>query len=620
MSQSEDEQVARGAERELEMKKWLLRLGLLLVLALGAVLPASAQVDPAVLAAEEARVAIVEKCIASTVAVFSPGGQGGGSGVVISPDGYALSNFHVTSACGDAMQCGMADGKLYDAVIVGLDPTGDVALIKLLGRNDFPAAELADSDQVRVGDWCFTVGNPFLLATDYQPSVAYGVISGVHRYQYPAGTILEYADCLQADAAINPGNSGGPMFDAQGRLIGINGRGSFEKRGRVNVGVGYAISINQIKNFLGYLKSGRIVDHATLGAVVRSDADRRVVVDDILEHSDAYRRGLRYGDEIIEFAGRPITTVNAFKNALGIFPSGWRVPLSFRRQGQRYDVMVRLRGVHAEIELEEMIAAEPQDPHEKMPIPKGEKPKDEPGSDPEGEEKHDGGPGKDPVPVRTPKNAPMPEIVKQHFEKKSGYVNYYFNELEQKRLGGMLTSRGNYANLGKAWAVAGKTAVAEEFRLEFSDAGAAIRLPSGELRVAWTGGMSSHLEPPGSGGLLAALALWRRMLVEGPKNFGRVQYLGTMPLVDREGLFDVLEATYEDVECLFYVDPQGSIAALEMYPESDVDPCELYFADYREFSGHWLPGKIEVHFGDGYHNEFHCESYASADAPQPEEE
>src|SRR5262249_42430015 len=157
-------------------------------------------------------------------------------------------------------------------------------------RDDFPAAEMADSDKVQVGDWCFVIGNPFLLATNFQPTVSYGVISGVHRYQYPAGTILEYADCLQADAAINPGNSSGPMFDAVGRLIGINGRGSFEKRGRVNVGVGYAISINQIRNFLGHLKSGRIVDHATLGAIVRSDQDRRVVVDDILDESDAYRR------------------------------------------------------------------------------------------------------------------------------------------------------------------------------------------------------------------------------------------------------------------------------------------------------------------------------------------
>ena len=159
----------------------------------------------------------------------------------------------------------------------------------------------------------------------------------MHRYQYPAGTLLEYADCLQTDAAINPGNSGGPLFDAEGELIGINGRGSFEKRGRVNVGVGYAISINQIKRFLGHLKSGRIVDHASLGATVATDDDGRVVVDDILETSDAFRRGLQYGDAIVRFAGREITTANALKNVLGMYPQrlARAADLSPRRQDVR---------------------------------------------------------------------------------------------------------------------------------------------------------------------------------------------------------------------------------------------------------------------------------------------
>ena len=219
-------------------------------------------------------------------------------------------------------------------MLVGIDPTGDVALIKLFGRDDFPCAELGDSDQVRAGDWVFAMGNPFLLATDLQPTVTYGIVSGVHRYQFPSGTLLEYTDCLQTDASINPGNSGGPLFDAQGRLIGINGRASFEKRGRVNVGAAYAISINQIKNFLGALHSGRIVDHATLGARVDADADGRVVVTDILETSDAYRRGLRYDDEIISFGGRPISTPNGFKNVLGHLSQGLAgaAELSPRRQ------------------------------------------------------------------------------------------------------------------------------------------------------------------------------------------------------------------------------------------------------------------------------------------------
>ena len=210
-----------------------------------------ADVPDDVLRAEQARIAAIAKARAATMAILAHDGQNGGSGVLISPDGYALSNFHVTAGCGDWMRCGTSDGKLHDAVIVGLDPVGDVALIKLLGRSDFPAAEWGDSERVRVGDWVFACGNPFLLATDFTPSVSYGIVSGVRRYQYPDGTLLEYADCIQTDAAINPGNSGGPLFDAEGRLIGVNGRGSFEKRGRVNVGVGLCHFLAATAQFFG---------------------------------------------------------------------------------------------------------------------------------------------------------------------------------------------------------------------------------------------------------------------------------------------------------------------------------------------------------------------------------
>ncbi|MCH7751114.1 MAG: trypsin-like peptidase domain-containing protein, partial [Planctomycetes bacterium] len=325
---------------------------------------AELQPADAVLQAERQRIEAIARASAATLAVFDAGGQGGGSGVVISPDGFALTNFHVTAPCGPAMKCGLPNGVLYDAVIVGIDPVGDVALIQLLGRDDFPHAQFGDSDAVAVGDWVFVAGNPFLLADDFQPSVSYGMVSGVRRYQYPAGTLLEYTECIQTDAAINPGNSGGPLFDAEGRLIGVNGRGSFEKRGRVNVGVGYAISINQIKRFLAHLKSGRIVDHATLGAIVSTAEDGRVLVDDILEDCDAYRRGLRYGDEIIQFAGREITSVNALKNALGVFPRGWIVPLSYRREGETFDTYVRLMGVHDQSQLYDLVQKEAKKPVE----------------------------------------------------------------------------------------------------------------------------------------------------------------------------------------------------------------------------------------------------------------
>src|SRR3954462_15028127 len=117
------------------------------------------------------------------------------------------------------------------------------------------------------------MGNPFWHATDFTPTVTFGLVSGVHRYQSPAGTLLEYTNCIQIDTSINPGNSGGPLFNTNGELIGINGRGSFEKRGRGNSGVGYAISINQIKNFLGHLRAGIDTDHATLGAQVETESE-----------------------------------------------------------------------------------------------------------------------------------------------------------------------------------------------------------------------------------------------------------------------------------------------------------------------------------------------------------
>ncbi len=359
----------------------------------------------------------------SSLAIF-PGGSaaGGGAGVIISADGYALTNFHVAQPCGNYLRCGLNDGRLYDAVLVGVDPTGDVALIKLVGRDDFPAAELGDSDQLQVGEWCFAVGNPFLLATNLQPSVSYGIVSGVHRYQYPAGTLLEYTDCIQTDAAINPGNSGGPLFNAAGQLVGINGRCSFEKRGRVNVGVGYAITINQIKNFMGDLHSGRIVDHATLGAVVGTDEDGRVVVTNIVESSDAYRRGLRYGDEIVAFAERPVTTVNGFKNVLGIFPQGWRMPLSYRREGQRVDILVRLAALHAPEELVRGVEQQVEPP-EPPPGPKRPGPESPPGP-------------QEPPCATTPSpgEPTMPPAVAALFQARRGYANYYFNLLHRERI------------------------------------------------------------------------------------------------------------------------------------------------------------------------------------------
>lgn len=546
-------------------------------------------VDEEVARSEAERVAVVAKARQAAVAIFAAGGQGGGSGVVISPDGYALSNFHVTKGAGDAMQCGMSDGRLYDAVIVGIDPVGDVALIKLLGRDDFPCAELGDSDLVRVGDWAFAVGNPFLLATDFQPTVTYGIVSGVHRYQYPAGTLLEYADCLQTDASINPGNSGGPLFDAQGRLIGINGRGSFEKRGRVNVGVGYAISINQIRKFMGCLKAGRIVDHATLGARVTSQSDGRVQVADILEDADAFRRGLRYDDEIVSFGGRPIRTVNAFKNILGTFPKGWRVPVSYRREGEILETLVRLAGVHGTEELLEKVQGRPS---ESPPNP------DEPGNPPD-EPPPDAPPRPMPNVPGMPMQPEMPAVVKEHFEARRGYANYYFNRLNRTRVWNALVARGDFSALTGTWSAQGTLANQGDVSFEIASDQVQGTFPGGQVKLDLSAQLSEAFDPPGTGGLLAALGLWRRFLVEGPEKFGDVYYYGTMPFANSSVQMDTLVATYGDVQCQIYFDPQqGQMLALEFFRRDDDDPCELIFSEYQEVAGRSVPKRMEVRYGD----------------------
>lgn len=535
----------------------------------------------AILETEARRIEVIDKAKDAVLAIFPLNGRGGGSGVVISPDGYALTNWHVVRPCGYAMQCGMADGRTYNAVLVGLDPTGDVALIKLFGREKFPIAEMADSDQVRPGDWVFAAGNPFLLATDFQPTISNGIISGVHRYQFPAGTLLEYADCLQTDASVNPGNSGGPLFDEQGRVIGINGRCSFEKRGRVNVGLAYAISINQIKNFLGTLRSGRIVDHATLGAVVSRDEDGRVIVTDILDDSDAYRRGLRSGDEIVSFDGRHITTPNAFKNVLGIYPKGWRVPLSFRRDGQRHDIFVRLAGVHNQVELLKKTGGGKRKPQLK------------PGEGP-----------KKPSPGKKAKSAAqagpaIPEIIEKHHKDKRGFSNFHYNELEQNRVWNAWNSRSNQADTNGAWTLTGPLTSGGRYTLKLTDDAAKLTLPSSEIDWKAEDVLSKSLLPKHSGGMLPALYLWRRLAVEGLGRFGDIYYYGTAPLVGREGLVDVLVGTHKGVDCRFYFDPaDGRMLALEMFSSEDSDPCEIYFSDYRETGGRLMPGKMEVRFDD----------------------
>lgn len=593
--------------------------GVILSVALLCCVPHSAlAVDPAVAQAQRQRIEVVEKVAPSVVSVFATGGGGGGSGVLITADGYALSNFHVTSSCGDFMKCGLNDGVLYDAVIVGIDPTGDVALLKLLGREDFPFATLGDSDQVQVGDWAYAMGNPFLLATDFQPTVTYGIVSGVHRYQYPAGTFLEYTDCIQVDSSINPGNSGGPLFNAAGKLIGINGRGSFEKRGRVNSGAGYAISINQIKHFMDHLRSGRVVDHATLGATVTTDLSGAVVIDQILESSAAFRRGLRARDEIVSFAGRPIRSVNQFKNILGIYPKGWKLPLVYRADGQKHEVLVRLGGLHTQSELAKIQQkSQGPGPRPQRPRPGQEKPDEpEPGESPQTPDDTPEGPQDSPH-AETAELSSAPKEYEHMFIARRGFANFYFNQLELDRVLRSRAELGDYSQSQGIWKIGGELNNNEVFELTLAEKGIGLQTPTAAYFQPLDG--SDFLdEPPGTGGLLTAFHHCKLWLTQGAAGFTEFYYLGSEPLDGTGPKVDVLVSQLTGVETRWYFDRQaGTWMGFDTSLGETTDACEVRIGNFGEFEGRQFPTKLVVKYGEQQVADFAIETVTLSAGTRP---
>lgn len=563
------------------------------------------QLDPLLEQAEQARIDAIARAMPSAVSIFVPGGAGGGSGVLISPDGFALTNFHVTSPAGSFMRCGLSDGKLYDAVIVGIDPVGDLALIRLLGRNDFPFAELGDSRAAQAGDWCMVIGNPFLLASNLQPTVTWGVLSGVGRYQYPSGTLLEYGDCLQTDASINPGNSGGPIYDASGRLLGVVGRASFEKRGRVNVGVGYAISINQAKNFLGCLHSGRIVDHATLGATAATNPDGGVTISNILETSDAYRRGLRYSAELLEIDGRVVQTANDVQNVLATFPSGWRVKLAYRLEGETRQTLVRLASVHLQDELlEKMAGALPPPPPREQPKPKPDREPDPDESQPQpikppGEEDREEGDSEPAHPALLQEPGKLPAAVTEQLVERKGYANYHFNLVHQERFITALREGfpGGAESENMAWLIEAETDEQPPKTARLRVAAGTLAMVVGEtaLEIDDKSDLYDAVSSQRLSGMLPALNAWRRMIANGPRTFGETFYLGTVPLAGQRPLRDCVVGIDGDLEVRWLMHPDNRwVEVIEVFADRDEDPAELWLI--RE-NGQAMPALLELRYG-----------------------
>ena len=526
-----------------------------LVLSLAGVATAQPPLElaPEVVAAEDARIAVIEKLSRSTVAIFEATGSNGGSGVVISDDGLIVTNFHVTAPCGAQMLVGMSDGTLHEAVLLGLDPTGDIALIQLLGDGPFPAAEIGDSDLVRVADTAIVAGNPFLVAEDFSPTITVGVISGVHRYQFPAGSILEYADCLQTDAAINPGNSGGPLFDGEGRLIGINGRGSFEKRGRVNVGVGYAVSINQVMRFVSHLKTGRIVDHATLGATVVTRSGPQAMVRAIERSSDAYRRGLRPGDEIVSLDGRDTPTANALLNAIGVLPAGWRSQLEYRRDGRLYRRSVRLGPLHSPGELEEVVEGDkPEAPAEPVDLPA------------------------------------------DVYQAKPGYANYAATQRETDRLLALGVSKNAAPPVSR---VAYENEKGETVTLEVTTSGAAWLSKSGEYRCDATRELASQAAPPEAPAMLGALWVWSRLVAGEAGALDEAEAFGRVPWRAGGVPEDMLVVTHRGLRVEVYFDAAtGDPLGLEASRDAAEDAVRIEFGGSGS-ALHTLPPELTVRYG-----------------------
>jgi serine protease Do len=577
------------------------------LLACGLLAARAQDLDKRLLDAENKRIAAIEKVKPAVVAIFAKGGGGGGSGVLIDEEGYALTNFHVTNGAGIVMQCGLADGVLYDGVLVGLDKVGDVALIKLLPPKDkpnfkFPYAKMGDSDKVKAGDQSLAMGNPFLLATDFTPTVTFGLVSGVHRYQYPAGTLLEYTDCIQIDTSINPGNSGGPLFNMDGEIIGINGRGSFEKRGRVNSGVGYAISINQIKNFLPQLRAGMDTDHASVGAGIESDTEEgalgKLLVKSMIE-CDAMRRGLEIGDELVGFGKVPrLASVNEFKNVLGLYPRGWRVPLTYRRNNEKREILVRLMGVQ-----KQEIAGSP-----------------------------DGGP----MPPPGPRPGPAP-VKHPLYEAKKGFANYHFNKTERERLLKEFHKHGDFTGLAGdttikcQGTIKGKPNVTAEFTIKEKGA----KDKANDLIASRVDGIEYSvvpldpnvplvdlLDPPGSAGFAVALYHYRQLLVHGEKAFvGEFSHGGMEPWYlpppekdkpDYDKLrvdCEVIRTQHAGLHAKWYFSlkddaTKEQLIGCEILVDKEKDPCEVHFMNYQKVEGRLQPTRLVVRVGDKTYADF----------------
>ena len=276
--------------------------------------------------------------------------QGLGSGFIISPDGYILTNDHVAGNAKE-ITVTMTSGKQYKARLVGTDLISDIALLKIDGTG-LPFVRLGGSDDVIIGEWVIALGNPFgLFDINDKPTVTVGVVSNTGM-KVESGEGRVYRDMIQTDAAINSGNSGGPLLNATGEVIGVNSVIYTPNQG--NVGLGFAIPINRVKTIVAELrKSGKIERNFWTGLQIQA-VDRRiaryfgldkvqgVIVSDVKRSSPAERAGMREGDIIIQANGEKVNDESSLIAIVDEARTGETLKLKVIRDRHEMTVSLRL--------------------------------------------------------------------------------------------------------------------------------------------------------------------------------------------------------------------------------------------------------------------------------------
>ena len=262
-----------------------------------------------------------------------------GSGVIVDAgSGLILTNHHVINRA-EQISVTLADGREFDATVVGSDPDTDVAVIRIDGE-DLTALPLADSDALRVGDFVVAIGNPFGLSQ----TVTSGIVSALGRSGLRMGG---YEDFIQTDASINPGNSGGALVNLRGELVGINTAILSPAGG--NIGIGFAIPSNMAMAITEQLVEYGEVSRGQLGISVQDltpalaeafglDTRTGVVITQVVPESPAEQAGLRTGDVVLRVDGRPVRHATELRNMIGLLRVGQSVELELRRNGERHTV------------------------------------------------------------------------------------------------------------------------------------------------------------------------------------------------------------------------------------------------------------------------------------------